>query len=90
MEFVRFENDSERIDSTINMLQTHVSHVDLSGVIAALEAMKESKDQASVARLREAFNQLVGIDQGAVLTYAPMIVGLLSDDPFDKENLAED
>lgn len=74
--------DAAGIDSSIRMLRQHVGGDDIAPLIAALEALKSEPDDASnFDRLVTAFDEL-GSRQGAVLTYAPYVTILLSDDPF--------
>ncbi len=55
---------------------------EIDPLLEALEALKSEPDNASnFDRLVTAFDEL-GSRQGAVLTYAPYITLLLSDDPF--------
>mgnify|MGYP003573866313 CR=1 FL=1 len=49
------------------------------------ELSKNPDDDALLARLAEIVDSL-GMMQGAVLTYAPVIAGFLSDDPFSDGN----
>jgi hypothetical protein len=70
------------IEESISMLERYLGTEDLAPLIGVLRELSEKPDDdALLARLSEAVDNL-GILQGAVLTYAPAIVGLLSDDPF--------
>ena len=70
------------IDVAIQMLQRHLDGDEVQRVIAALEALKQDPEsESSFAQLVTAFDEL-GPRQGAVLTYAPYVSILLSDDPF--------
>ena len=70
------------IETSIRMLQQYLDDDEIKPLLAALEALQAEPDN------RSHFNQLVqtfdklGPRQGAVLTYAPYIGILLSDDPF--------
>ena len=71
-----------RVDETIQMLQQHLDGDEIEALVTALEGLKaEPENEASFARLLKAFDAL-GPRQGAVLTYAPYVSLLLSDDPF--------
>lgn len=64
------------------MLEQYVAADELAPLIVVLRELAEKPgDAALLARLSDAVEDL-GILQGAVLTYAPAIAGLLSDDPF--------
>lgn len=70
------------IDSSIQMLRQHLDPVEIEALLEALEALKsDPQNESNFDRLVKAFDQL-GSRQGAVLTYAPYITILLSDDPF--------
>lgn len=70
------------LETSIEMLQQHLQGDDIKPLLDALEALKkEPENQACFARLVKAFDDL-GPRQGAVLTYAPYVSILLSDDPF--------
>lgn len=70
------------IDIAIQMLQQHLDIDEIKPLLAALEALKEDPENAScLGQLVTAFDNL-GPQQGAVLTYAPYVSALLSDDPF--------
>ena len=70
------------IDTSIEMLRQHLQDDDIAPLLDALEALKSNpEDESSFALLVEAFDDL-GPRQGAVLTYAPYVSLLLSDDPF--------
>jgi hypothetical protein len=74
--------DASSVDESIAMLETHLDLAQIAPLIAVLrELAKTPEDAALVARLSEVFAGL-GVLQGAVLTYAPAIGALLSDDPF--------
>ncbi|MGH1536639.1 MAG: hypothetical protein ACRBDX_01085 [Gammaproteobacteria bacterium] len=72
----------EGIENAIKMLQTYVSDEEIQPLISALVALKQApQDHSKLVELATAFNEL-GSCQGAVLTYAPYITIMLSDDPF--------
>ncbi len=74
--------NAESIDSSIRMLRQHVGGDDIDPLIEALEALKSEPDnESNFDRLVTAFDE-IGTRQGAVLTYAPYVTILLSDDPF--------
>ncbi|MGD8308674.1 MAG: hypothetical protein PVG98_04465 [Chromatiales bacterium] len=79
---VRRDVDVDSIDSSIRMLRTYIDSEDIAPLLSALEDLKaDPKDPSHLARLANVFASL-GAVQGAVLTYAPYIIVLLSDDPF--------
>ena len=70
------------IETSIQMLQQHLGGEDIEPLLSALEALKaEPENQSYFSQLVKAFDDL-GPRQGAVLTYAPYVSVLLSDDPF--------
>lgn len=70
------------IDESISMLAQYLDAEELAPLLSVLrELAKKPDDRALLDRLSDVFENL-GILQGAVLTYAPIIAGLLSDDPF--------
>ncbi len=74
--------NAARIGASIEQLQQHLGADDIAALLAVLEAMKrDPQDSALMEQLSSAFNGL-GIIQGAVLTYAPYLAVILSDDPF--------
>jgi len=74
--------DLVKIDRAIKMLGQYFDAADISPLIDALQGLKESpQDEANLVRVANVFNAL-GPMQGAVLTYAPYVSILLSDDPF--------
>lgn len=74
--------DASEIEESVAMLEQYVASEELGPLIAVLRELAERPDDGRrLARLAEAVGNL-GVLQGAVLTYAPAIAGLLSDDPF--------
>lgn len=70
------------IGNAIRMLEQHLDTEEIKPLLSALEALKaEPENESYFSQLVDAFNDL-GSRQGAVLTYAPYISMLLSDDPF--------
>ena len=70
------------IDASIQMLEQHLDAEEIKPVLSALEALKAApENESSFSQLVKAFDDL-GPRQGAVLTYAPYVGILLSDDPF--------
>ena len=74
--------DADKLETCLLMLRANLDSAELEPLIAALEALKQApRDQTRLARVETAFNEL-NILQGAVLTYAPYMSVLLSDNPF--------
>jgi hypothetical protein len=72
----------ERVDGDIQMLRQYVNEPEVEPLITALEALKnDPQSEANQVRVVEVFNGL-GLWQGSVLTYAPYVGILLSDDVF--------
>ncbi len=75
----------ESIESSIAMLEQYLDSEDIDAIqplFTALQALREEPDsEACFAGLASAFDA-IGSRQGAVITYAPYIGILLSDDPF--------
>jgi len=70
------------IDIAIQMLEQHLEAEEIKPLLNALEALKaEPENESYFGQLVTAFDDL-GPRQGAVLTYAPYVSILLSDDPF--------
>ena len=70
------------IEISIKMLEQHLDAEEIKPLLTALEALKaEPENESCFGQLVKAFDDL-GPRQGAVLTYAPYISILLSDDPF--------
>lgn len=68
----------ERLEDDISMLKTYLNEDDVRTLLDALETLKaEPQNEAAFQNMVEAFNGL-GINQGAVLTYAPYLKILLS------------
>jgi hypothetical protein len=60
------------------MLKTYLDEDDIKLLLDSLETLKaEPEDEAAYQKMLDAFNDL-GIQQGAVLTYAPYLKVLLS------------
>ena len=73
----------EGVENAINMLETYVDHDDIQPLIIALKSLKQApQDHSKLVEVASVFNNL-GSSQGAVLTYAPYISIMLSDDPFE-------
>jgi hypothetical protein len=73
---------ASEIDESISMLKQYLDVQELAPLLGVMrELSKHPDDDALLASLAEVVDGL-GVMQGAVLTYAPIIAGLLSDDPF--------
>ena len=71
------------VDNAIQMLDRYLDAEEIKPFLAALEALKDDPGNESYfGQLVKAFDDL-GPRQGAVLTYAPYVSILLSDDPFE-------
>tara|TARA_R110002096_G_scaffold209855_12_gene397076 strand:+ start:834 stop:1469 length:636 start_codon:yes stop_codon:yes gene_type:complete len=74
--------DVASIKHSIDMLQTYVHNEDIKPFIFALESLQQApQDHSKLIEVATAFDKLES-SQGAVLTYAPYIILMLSDDPF--------
>ncbi|MGB5834971.1 MAG: hypothetical protein WBG92_23715 [Thiohalocapsa sp.] len=70
------------LKESISMIEQYVDSEAIIPLVGLLREMLEKPvDDVLLARLSEIVDNL-GVLQGAVLTYAPAIAGLLSDDPF--------
>ncbi len=72
----------EGIENAIRMLETYVNNEEIQPLLTALGSLKQApQDHSKLVEVATVFNEL-GSSQGAVLTYAPYISIMLSDDPF--------
>lgn len=72
----------EEVENAISMLKAYVKNEEIQPLISALESLKEAPQEHSrLVEVASVFNDL-GSSQGAVLTYAPYVSIMLSDDPF--------
>lgn len=72
----------EGIENAIRMLETYVNNEEIQPLITALDSLKQApQDHSKLVEVATVFSEL-GSSQGAVLTYAPYISIMLSDDPF--------
>jgi hypothetical protein len=72
----------DNIDNAIQMLERYLDAEAITAFLTALETLKaEPENELYFRQLVTAFDDL-GPRQGAVLTYAPYVGILLSDDPF--------
>lgn len=70
--------NTERLGEDITMLKTYLDEDDIKLLLDSLETLKaKPENEAAYRKMLDAFNAL-GIEQGAVLTYAPYINVLLS------------
>jgi len=77
--------DANSIKHSISMLETYVHNDDIQPFITALEALQHApQDHSKLVEVATVFDNLE-TSQGAVLTYAPYIILILSDDPFGSE-----
>ena len=77
----------ENVDITIQMLEMYLEAEEIKPFLTALEVLKaEPENESYFRQLVTAFDDL-GLQQGAVLTYAPQVGILLSDGPFENGQL---
>ncbi|WP_126455811.1 hypothetical protein [Sulfuriflexus mobilis] len=70
--------NAERLDNDITMLKTYLDEKDIKPLLDSLETLKaEPQNEAAFQKMMDAFNDL-GINQGAVLTYATYLKVLAS------------
>lgn len=74
---------AEDIESTIGMLKSQLGSDDIAPFLAALETLQsDPMNDAHLARVMDEFRDL-GPLQGAVLSYGPYLIAVLSDDPYE-------
>jgi hypothetical protein len=79
---IKNDLDAARIGEAIQMLRQYLDDAETEPLIAALTALQEDPaNETLVTQAMEAFDAL-GPRQGAVLTYAPYVGILISDEPF--------
>ena len=77
------EISSDNLDEAIRLLSEHIGADEISDFIQSLENLKaEPQNDALLEAMIDQFEAL-GPYQGAVLSYAPYISALLSDDPYE-------
>jgi hypothetical protein len=77
------EISAEAVTESIRMLSEYVGEERIGSFLAVLEAMQaEPQNTHHLRRMITEFEAL-GPNQGAVLSYAPYIGALLSDDPYE-------
>jgi len=75
--------DPVKIHDSIRMLNEYIKDNSTVDLISALEALAGDPDSKELlAQVSTALNDL-GVMKGAVLTYAPYVWLMLSEDPFD-------
>lgn len=75
--------DPEKVESAIKVLNKFIEDESIKPLISLLEALKKDPEKKSLlAEVSNALNEL-GVMKGAVLTYAPYVWTMLSEDPFD-------
>ena len=73
----------ENIESAIGMLKHQLDTEEIAGFLSALETLQaDPMSDDCMSRVVEEFQGL-GSLQGAVLSYAPYIIAILSDDPYE-------
>ena len=76
--------DAEHIETAIIMLKRYVGEDDIAPLIDVLGSITAApRNEALLDQLSDVFDGL-GLLQGAVLTYAPYLSTLLSNDLFDE------
>jgi hypothetical protein len=75
--------DPVELEASIESIRQYVKDSSIEPFIAAIEALKKDPgNEILFSEFSDAFGEL-GIAQGAVLTYAPYMSVLLSNDLFD-------
>jgi hypothetical protein len=87
---VHLENMAENynaimIDESIQMLDKYLDSKDIAPLISALKAFNDDPwNESCQKQVLKSFHQL-GTIQGAVLTYAPYLITLMSNNPFQDD-----
>ena len=73
------------IKQSIETIKQSVTGCDIAPLISVLEQFNQaSDDKALLVKLRTTLNTM-GVAKGAVLTYAPYLIVVLSDDAFEEK-----
>ncbi|QTR49173.1 hypothetical protein [Candidatus Thiothrix anitrata] len=75
--------DADQIETSVRLLRMYLDKTpETEALLSALEALQQEPQNGSyLNQFTRAFKQYEM--QGAVLTYAPYLMNLLSEDPFD-------
>jgi len=74
---------AEDIESTIDLLKNQLGSDDIAPFLAALETLQsDPMNDGHLAHVMDEFRNL-GPLQGAVLSYGPYLIAVLSDDPYE-------
>jgi hypothetical protein len=77
--------NAQMIDESIKMLEKHVDSEAIVHLISALKAFNDDPwNESSQKQVLKTFHQLGSIS-GAVLTYAPYLITLMSNNPFQDD-----
>ncbi len=77
--------DTVKIDDSIQMLNKYIKETSIMPLISILEELKqEPNNKLLLAQVSDALKDL-GVMKGAVLTYAPYVWTMLSEDPFGED-----
>ncbi len=77
--------NAKMIDESIQMLEQYVGGDEIEPLIEALKVFNDDPwNESNQKQLLSSFHQL-GAAQGAVLTYAPYLITLMSNNPFQHE-----
>ena len=78
--------DVDSVVSSIKVLKQQLDADEIAPLVEVMEAIAAApEDAALLDKLANVFDGL-GVYQGAVLTYAPCLTVLLTDDPFDSSS----
>ena len=76
--------DPLKIDDAIQMLNENVKEDSIKPLLSILEALKNDPDnKLLLAKISDELKS-IGVMRGAVLTYAPYVWTMLSEDPFEE------
>ncbi len=79
----------DQVDTTIRMLETYLDPLSIENLLTALRRLSEVPDNKEcLDKVVEVFNGL-GVQQGAVLTYAPFFNTLISSTDLDELSAGE-
>ena len=76
--------DPVKIGDSIQMLNENIKDDSIKPLISILEALKKDPDNKSLLAQVSAALKDLGVMRGAVLTYAPYVWLMLSEDPFQE------